>query len=192
MLWEEEISARQERGRSAIQSILAKPPGEAYGDYQVASTSGRNYKVALRGPGLFENFCSCPDFTRNTLGTCKHIESLLQKLRKRFGASLAKKTYHRTRASLSLQYGETITVRLRLPNSPTPELTRIATRYFDDDGLLQPEHFRQFEHVLEEIRKADDLAVVYSDVLEFIGHENELAAGVERERAVLKEMEAGK
>ena len=192
MLWEEEISARQERGRLAIQNILAKPPGEAYGDYQVASASGRNYKVALRGPGLFENFCSCPDFARNTLGTCKHIESLLQRMRKRFGASLAKKTYHRTRASLSLQYGETITVRLRLPNSPTPELTRIATRYFDGDGLLQPEHFRQFEQVLEEIRKADDLAVVYSDVLEFIGHENELAAGLERESAVLKEMEAGK
>ncbi len=192
MLWEEEISARQERGRAAIQRILNKPPGEAYGDYQVASTSGRNYKVALRGPGLFENFCSCPDFARNTLGTCKHIESLLQRLRKRFGASLAKKTYHRTRASLSLQYGETIDVRLRLPNSPTPELARIATRYFDGDGLLQPEHFRQFDQVLEEIRKADDLAVVYSDVLEFIGHENELAAGLERERAVLKEMEAGK
>lgn len=34
MLWEEEISARQQRGRAAIQHVLAKPRGGAYGDYR--------------------------------------------------------------------------------------------------------------------------------------------------------------
>ena len=192
MLWEEEISERQERGRTAIQSILTKPRGEAYGDYQVKSTSGKDYRVALRGPGLFDNYCSCPDFARNTLGTCKHIESLLQQLRKRYGKSLAKKQYQRTRASLSLQYGETLSVRLRLPVSATPELTRLAGQYFNTDGLLQPEHFRQFDRVLEQFRSADDLAVVYSDVLEFVDRENELAAGLEKERALVRDLEAGK
>ncbi len=192
MLWEEEISARQERGRDAVLRILAEPPGRAYGDYEVESASKAKYRVALRGPGLFDNFCSCPDFARNTLGTCKHIESMLQRFRKRYGKQLEQRHYERKRASLSLLYGETLGVRLRLPSRSTPELLQVAGEYFDAGGLLKPECFRQFDAVLEKIRRADDLTVVYSDVLEFIDRENELAAGLEKERALLKEIEGGK
>jgi hypothetical protein len=44
--------------------------------------------VAMRVPGLFDNYGSCPDFTVNTLGTCKHIEALLLRLRRRRGKAL--------------------------------------------------------------------------------------------------------
>jgi hypothetical protein len=80
---EEQISARQQRARKAIQKILTGPVGQAYGDYVVKSASGRKYRVAMRGPSLFENFCSCADFAVNTLGTCKHIEALLLCLHRR-------------------------------------------------------------------------------------------------------------
>jgi hypothetical protein len=83
MLIEEQISARQQRARTAIQTILAKPIGQGYGGCEVRSATGRKYRVALRGPSLFENFCSCADFAVNTLGTCKHIEALLVRLRER-------------------------------------------------------------------------------------------------------------
>ena len=46
----------------------------------------REYRVAIRGRGLGDNYCSCPDFAVNTLGTCKHIEWVLRKLRRRPGA----------------------------------------------------------------------------------------------------------
>lgn len=108
MLVEEQISARQQRARSAIRSILAKPAGQGYGDYEIRSASGRKYRVAMRGPSLFENYCSCADFAVNTLGTCKHIEAMLIRLRKQFGRSFDQKRYERTRASLSLHYGETL------------------------------------------------------------------------------------
>ncbi|PYV73503.1 MAG: hypothetical protein DMG97_11090, partial [Acidobacteria bacterium] len=61
MIVEEQISARQQRARKAIQKILTEPAGQAYGDYVVQSTSGRKYRVAMRGPSVFENFCSCAD-----------------------------------------------------------------------------------------------------------------------------------
>jgi|SRR6516225_3306910 hypothetical protein len=70
MLVEEQISARQQRAKATIQRVLAQPAGKAYGDYEVQSASGRKYRVAMRGPNLFENFRSCPDFAVNTLGTC--------------------------------------------------------------------------------------------------------------------------
>jgi hypothetical protein len=87
------------------QNVLTGPVGQAYGDYVVTSASGKEYRVAMRGPSLFENFCSCADFAVNTLGTCKHIEALLLCLHRRFGRSFDRQQYRRTRASLSLYYG---------------------------------------------------------------------------------------
>jgi uncharacterized Zn finger protein len=103
MLIEREIDARRERAKGAVVRILARPDGNVYGDYQIRSSSNRTYRVAMRGPGLFENYCSCPDFAVNTLGTCKHIEALLLRLRRRDGKVGRK--FSRTRASLSHSSG---------------------------------------------------------------------------------------
>src|SRR5882724_1921145 len=137
MIVEQQISERQERAKAAIGSILSRPDSGLFGDYHVKSTSGKSYRVAMRGPGLFENFCSCPDFAVNTLGTCKHIEALLIELRQRHGKTLARKGYKRSRASVSLKYGESLDVRLRLPASPSPGLAALAARYFDPSGSLR-------------------------------------------------------
>ena len=108
----------------------------------------------MRGPGLFENYCSCPDFAVNTLGTCKHIEALLLRLRQTHGSGAREpQDYARSRASISLQYGETIDVRLRLPADPSPALRKLAGEYFDSAGLLRREHFRSFHQVIEAFRK---------------------------------------
>ncbi len=192
MLVEEQISARQLRAPTAIQSILAKPNGQAYGDYEVRSASGRKYRVAMRGPSLFENYCSCSDFAVNTLGTCKHIEALLLRLRQRLGRSFHRQAYQRTRASLSLHYGETLGVRLRLPADSSPVLREIAAEYFDAAGLLREEYFRKFGWIIEKLRAADETIVVYSDLLDFIDREDELAKGLEDERQSLAQQEKGK
>src|SRR5262245_27868527 len=70
MLVEQQIAERRERAAAAIAKVLERPSGEPYGDYRVKSASGKTYRVPMRGPGLFENYCSCPDFAVNTLGTC--------------------------------------------------------------------------------------------------------------------------
>src|ERR1700694_1684293 len=98
----------------------------------------------MRGPSLFENFCSCADFAVNTLGTCKHIEALLLRLHRRRGTALDHDQFRRTRASLSLHYGETLSVRLRLPLSPSPALQALAREYFDNIGFFQSARFSAF------------------------------------------------
>src|SRR3974377_1716991 len=125
MLIEQQIAERRERATAAIAKVLERPSGEPYGDYRVKSATGKTYRVAMRGPGLFENFCSCPDFAVNTLGTCKHIEALLIRLRQRHGKALDRKAYKRTRASISLNYGDSLDVRLRLPAAPSPALAAL-------------------------------------------------------------------
>lgn len=192
MLIEEQIGARQVRAQNAVRSVLAEPgDGAAFGDYEVESRSGRKYRVAMRGPGLFDNFCSCPDFAVNTLGTCKHIEALLQRLRKRFGGDIRDQKYLRVRASLSLHYGETLSVRLRLPDECSTELLEAASKYFDREGLLRKESFDRFNDVLDELRRLDQTTVVYSDALEFVAHETELAEGIETERRLLRKLQRG-
>src|SRR5260370_42118946 len=112
MLSEQQIAERRERARNAIAKVLERPSVDPYGDYRVKSASGKTYRVAMRGPGIFENYCSCPDFAVNTLGTCKHIEALLFRLRKRPGMALERKEYQRVRASNYLQYGVPLAVSL--------------------------------------------------------------------------------
>jgi len=106
MLIEQQIAERRERAQGAVAKILERPGGEPFGDYRVKSASGKTYRVAMRGPGLFENYCSCPDFGVNTLGTCKHIEALLLRLRRRHGHVLERKEYVRSRASSHCSMGK--------------------------------------------------------------------------------------
>ena len=57
-----------------------------FSEFTVANPqTGGEYRVAIRGLGLGDNYCSCPDFAVNTLGTCKHIEWVLGKLQRRLG-----------------------------------------------------------------------------------------------------------
>lgn len=191
MLFEEQISERQERARTAISEVTAKPAGWAYGDYQVKASSGKMYRVAMRGPSLFENYCTCPDFAVNTLGTCKHIESLLIMLRERHGKSLPRQRFKRRRASLSLHYGDTLAVRLRLPAAPSASLREVAETYFGGDGLLKPEYGSRFADVMDHLRRVDESAVVYTDVLDFIEKENERTEGLELERRMLADLDKG-
>ena len=191
MLIEQQIAERRDRASGTPLQILKKPMGGPYGDYTVKSGSGRTYRVAVRGPDPFENYCSCPDFAVNTLGTCKHIEALLLRLRRRNRKTLETVAYKRTRSSISLHYGNTIEVRLHLPASPSPALRSLAAEYFDPAGQLRREHYRQFAQVLEVFRNADGQDIIYSDVLEYIDRENELAEGLELERKLLAKLKRG-
>ncbi len=83
-------------------------------------------------------------------------------------------------------------MQLRLPSEPSADLRKIVSEYFDSNGFLRKYNLRRFEQVLEKLRTVDETAVVYSDVLDFIDHENELTAGLEDERRYLAQLKKGK
>ncbi len=61
-----------------------------FSEYQVTNPHSRtSYRVAIRSTQPGENFCACPDFATNDLGTCKHIEFVLGKLEKKPGGRKA-------------------------------------------------------------------------------------------------------
>ena len=56
MLIEQQIAERRDRAQQTTIQVLERPAAGPYGDYRIKSSSGRTYRVAVRGPGLFENY----------------------------------------------------------------------------------------------------------------------------------------
>ncbi|MDV7396523.1 SWIM zinc finger family protein, partial [Arthrospira platensis SPKY1] len=103
-----QIELRRQYGRQQefiIENIGAHP---VFSEFKVSNLEVRTtYKVAIRGKEQGKNFCSCPDFKSNTLGTCKHIEAVLHKLWHTWGMrKYFKQTYEAPYSSVYLDYGE--------------------------------------------------------------------------------------
>ena len=62
-----------------------EPEYPVHGTFRVDSPSGRSYHVEVRGVAPGESVCECVDFRSNGLGTCKHVEAVLGRLRRREG-----------------------------------------------------------------------------------------------------------
>jgi len=79
-----QIELRRQFGREQplrLKNIGADP---VFSDYQVTNPQrGSTYRVAIRGTAPGDNYCSCPDFSANALGTCKHVEFVLGRLEHR-------------------------------------------------------------------------------------------------------------
>ena len=64
---------------------LTQARAELFQDYEVSRTDVPDalpYTVELRSRGEPINSCTCPDFRKNFLGTCKHIERVLMSVRR--------------------------------------------------------------------------------------------------------------
>jgi uncharacterized Zn finger protein len=83
------INDRIKRGKSEV-TVKAESGQPWFGNWTAASIAGktpfpRQYRVTIRSLHKRANFCSCPDFANNQLGTCKHIEAALHKIGKHPG-----------------------------------------------------------------------------------------------------------
>jgi len=137
---EESIAYRQMNAseeRAAVETVRVY--GEFYGDYHVASTQWPEpYHVEIRSLSNRTNSCTCPDYQMNRLGTCKHIERVLQFIchrRKRRFAAAAKggsplyEVYLDTRA-------EPMVLRLQEPSAPQSRARSTLAPFFGADKTL--------------------------------------------------------
>ena len=113
------IAERLERARSEKMAVRSSEPDAPWSDYAVTSSeSGRSYRVALRSEERGDSYCSCPDFRKNTLGTCKHILHVLDKVRRRFPAAVRARRRGRPETSVHLRYGEEVELRVAAADRP--------------------------------------------------------------------------
>ncbi|MGH7081804.1 MAG: DEAD/DEAH box helicase, partial [Acetobacteraceae bacterium] len=80
----EEIERRRWRGLTDVTAVDALEPDYPYfGTFLARSGGAGRYQVEIRSLTAHENSCSCPDWRVNGLGTCKHIEGVLDRLRRK-------------------------------------------------------------------------------------------------------------
>jgi len=79
--WQTQL--RRQFGRDQPFQIKNLGDDPVFSDFLVSNPGrGTAYRVTIRGSQPGENACTCPDFGTNTLGTCKHLEFVLAKLRR--------------------------------------------------------------------------------------------------------------
>ncbi|MBV8964079.1 MAG: DEAD/DEAH box helicase [Hyphomicrobiales bacterium] len=84
---------RRQFGREQAFELENLTSERFFSDFRVSNVESKSsYRVVIRGLGPGGNFCSCPDYATNELGTCKHIEFTIGRLEKMRGA---KKTFAR-------------------------------------------------------------------------------------------------
>jgi superfamily II DNA or RNA helicase len=121
------LEERLERARNDKMTLKSSNPKVLWADYTCTSAlSGKTYRMALRGWERGESYCSCPDFRKNTLGTCKHILSALQKVKSRFPAQVRNRPYVRRRFAVHLRYAREIELRMLMPGEMDSATERIA------------------------------------------------------------------
>jgi len=133
--------------------------------------SGSRYRVAIRGIRPGENFCSCPDFSTNDLGTCKHIEFVLGRLeRKRGGRRSLAQGFKPRYSEVYLQYGAGRHVRFRAGLDCPPPLARRAARLFRGPpaGVLPAAQVSALQSFLAQAQRCEHEVRCYEDVLGFV------------------------
>lgn len=141
-----------------------------FSDFNVFNPlSDRTYKVAVRSeiPGL--NFCSCPDFKVNLLGTCKHIEYVLHQLKSNTrNEQIFKNGNTQFYSSISLKYGAERKVYLRIGENNHYEIKDLAKKYFDGNNYLKPDAFDSFENFYLKALSLDQEFKCYPDAVDYI------------------------
>jgi len=166
--WQVELRRQFGREQNFQMKNVGKEP--IFSDFQITNPeTERTYSVSIRGAGLGENYCSCPDFAVNTLGTCKHIEFALARLARRRGAKKALALgFQPEYSQIYLHYGARRDV-VFCPGSECPqELKTLARRYFDSRNRLKEDAYSRFHNFLKKAHASDHELRCYDDALALI------------------------
>ncbi len=155
--------------RFDLENLGSEP---VFSDFRVHNPdSGTRYRVAIRGRAPGENFCACPDFATNHLGTCKHIEFTLARLeRKRGGKAALTRGFVPAYSEIWLDYTGMRQVRFRAGTDCPPTLLSRAQSLFDVAAGWSLPRDRQggLDGLLQAAQKRGHELKIHDDVWQFI------------------------
>ncbi len=190
MLREEQIDIRRQRAKAGKFQIENLGKNRVFSDYRVTNPeTGGQYTVSIRGFAVGDNTCACPDFKANTLGTCKHIEAVLENLQADLPAHLQKKKAVVTRPEIYLHYGEQLQLGIHLPSRHSDKLARLADAFFDEKSLWSGKG--KYRELIRDVDEIPEAITFFSDAMEFVGVEIERMEMLSLEQEWLKQLDAG-
>ena len=177
---EDLVTARRERAR--LEKFAVRQEKGARSEYRVASHTGYSYSVVLRSLTERVNSCDCPDFRSNLLGTCKHIEAVLLRLRDRRHRTLRFRPPPKDRAEIYVEYGPELRIRATGPAA------KLLEPWFEG-GLFPASRVERFPELLARLRGLDGQVTVRPDVLDHVTRELEFREGLREEERLLRRLD---
>lgn len=126
-----------------------------FSNFWIYSRDDKKYSVEIRSLTEHINSCDCADYRGNQLGTCKHIEYVLQVLRKlgvrKFAAADKKGS---NKIEVYLDTTKDLTIRVKYPKQEiSQELRNVVDKYFSTDGSLLGEVIISYPALVQAVNK---------------------------------------
>jgi len=159
------IAERVKKGRTEVnvKHLSGKPTFSEWEASSVLSSTHRpqSYKVHIRSLTKRMNFCSCPDYATNLLGTCKHIEAVLHKLNKSAEKSVLLELEKQNKPFIYLSWDEPEAPKVRVRRTPacSVELNNILDQYFNAAGEFKAQLPDDFFRFNDQVSGLDDLLI---------------------------------
>ncbi len=164
-LVEQAVAEREQRAIEEKMRLKSMNPDLLWTDYVITNpVSGKSYRLALRGWQPGESYCSCPDFRKNTLGTCKHIIYALKRGRAKFSKKAQNTPAPVDKIGVYLKYGRDIELRLLLPENIDKQVQRQL-------GPLRGkaiEDTRDLLHRISQVEALGESVTIYPDAEELM------------------------
>ncbi|HEX4959975.1 MAG TPA: DEAD/DEAH box helicase [Thermoanaerobaculia bacterium] len=193
---DEEIERRRQRAATEPLEVQSLEPGyPVFGTFRVGADGGSSYEVEIRTLAQADNSCGCPDFEVNGLGTCKHVEAVLARVRTPKTIRIGRDD---TRIEVFLRRtGERPEVRAQWPiRSRRSGAFTLVDRFFYPSGVLRgdplvllPELARAFTSAPPQVRERIRLSRY---LLPWVEEESRRAARESARKRFLKDVEEGR
>ncbi len=165
------IADRKKRAKEEKFKLTSATPKKAWGAYTLTSkASGKTYELSIRGTDPGDSYCSCPDFRKNTLGTCKHLIYAIGRIKAKFPSNKRRK-YKSKEFTLSLDFrsasggaSSPLALRLAPPHRLNDDAAKVAGKLLgrstsDVTGLVRR---------ISKLEKAGHQVNIFPDALEYI------------------------
>jgi superfamily II DNA or RNA helicase len=147
--------------------LKALDPSLLWTDYTVTNqSSGKTYRIALRGWEPGQSYCSCPDFRKNTLGTCKHILHALDKVKKKFNRAIRETPAVITEIGVYLKYGHQLELRLLIPDHLDPTVAELLSPFREKPVR----DVKALVRCIRQVENAGTQVTIYPDAEEYMNH----------------------
>ena len=151
-----QVLLRKQFGKKQAFKIVNQGDHPVWSDFSITNPESKSsYLISIRGTEPGTNYCECFDFKTNTLGTCKHLEWALFKLRNTWGNkqhfkqgpppipnSFLQVDYSSTDRNLQLIIGE----------QQSGEFRQLAQLYFTEEGSIRPQAWLKLDKFMLQAR----------------------------------------
>lgn len=149
------LDERKAKARKATYSIVFSD--NIYGEHLLINEKGVKYRITFRDFEKMEGYCSCHDYRRNKLGTCKHLIYAFGKARQRLGKKVISQPY--PFVEIHADPLNDYRISLYYPDVLPQETQSLVAQYFGQENFIYPQRVKGFLGFIREAQNHKQLLI---------------------------------